>query len=255
MIDIHSHILPSFDDGAEDDEMALLMLRESFSQGVDRVVSTSHCYPKVEKSIHDFISDRAQTLQHLRDIVENSGEPMPQIYAGCELNLSRDISEDPDLHELCIEGTNFLLLEMPYDPWSEWCFEAVYKIGLRGITPVMAHIDRFMYQKESALNALFELNVLYQLNADCFLERGMKHIVDSLIENGRAHFLGSDMHNLAKRPPTLGKAKERIIKIYGQSYWDYFMENNARLLHNEEPDPWGYKRLEKKSFLGRIFGK
>ena len=44
MIAFHSHILPQMDDGADCVETSLAMLRESFLQGVDIMVSTSHFY-------------------------------------------------------------------------------------------------------------------------------------------------------------------------------------------------------------------
>ena len=44
MIDFHSHILPGVDDGPQNMEDSLSMLRSSFLQGVDLVVSTSHFY-------------------------------------------------------------------------------------------------------------------------------------------------------------------------------------------------------------------
>jgi protein-tyrosine phosphatase len=255
MIDIHSHILPHFDDGAPTTEIALEMLRESKRQGVDRVVSTSHCYPRRESSINDFIYDRTERLLHMRRVTEECGEPMPMLYAGCELNLCRDISDDPHLHELCIEGTDYLLLEMPYDAWGEWCFEAVYKIGLRGIRPVIAHIDRFLYQKQSALDALFEQDVLYQVNAEAFLDRRMNKKLDTLIRTGKAHFIGSDMHNTENRAPNLGAARERIIKNFGSDYWEYFEKNNRCLLKNEEIDGSSCKKLVRKSFFYGFLGK
>lgn len=255
MIDVHSHILPHFDDGAATTEISLNMLRESFAQGVDRVISTSHCYPKRPDSIDDFIYGRTEKLMKLREALRQSGEKMPMIYSGCELNLCRDISDDPHLRELCVEGTDYLLLEMPYEPWSEWCFEAVYKIGLRGIKPVIAHIDRFLFQKEEALEELFALDAVYQLNAEAFLDKSMKKRTDMLLEKGKAHFLGSDMHNTDRRPPNLGKAREVIIKRCGEDFWEYFKENNMRLLKNEEIDENAYRRLEKKSFFDRMFKK
>lgn len=253
MVDVHSHILPHFDDGAPTMEITMEMLRESKKQGVDKIISTSHCYPRTDKSINKFIYDRTESIVRLRREIEESGEDLPQIYSGCELNLSRDISEDAHLRELCTEGTQYLMLEMPYTQWQPWCVEAVYKISLRGITPVMAHIDRFLSQKRDILNSLFELDVLYQVNADAFLDRHMRKYVDMLFETGKIHFIGSDMHNMDMRKPNLGEAKNKILKNYGEDYLRYLEENNEKLIRNEEIDITAYKKLQKKSFFGRFF--
>lgn len=255
MVDVHSHILPHFDDGAATTAAALEMLRESKRQGVDKVISTSHCYPRGERSINDFLYDRTESLLHLRREIEKSGEDLPRIYAGCELNLSRDISDDPHLPELCVEGTQYLLLEMPYTQWQPWHIETVYKISLRGITPVMAHIERFLSQKKELLDSLFELDVLYQVNAEAFSDRYMRKYIDMLLQSGKAHFLGSDMHNMDMRKPNIALAKEKIIKDYGEACWDYFEQNNEKLIRNESIEAAAPSILKKRGFLEKFFKK
>ncbi len=255
MIDIHSHILPDFDDGARDIDESLEMLRESMRQGVDKIISTSHCYPKRSDSIKSFLDDRNETLAYLRKEIEKSGEELPQIFAGCELNICRDFSEDKHLEELCIEGTNYILLEMPYEPWTDSVIEVVYKVGLRGLRPVMAHIDRFLYQKPEMLRALYEMDVLYQVNAEAFLDKHMIKQMGELFSSGRANFIGTDMHNLKSRRPTMAAAREKIEGYFGEDYWKYLQENNELLLHNEELNPFRHKKLVQKSLFKRIFGK
>ena len=255
MVDVHSHILPHFDDGAATTAAALEMLRESKKQGVDKVISTSHCYPRGERSINDFLYDRTESLLHLRREIEKSGEDLPQLYAGCELNLSRDISDDPHLLELCTEGTQYLLLEMPYTQWQPWHVETVYKISLRGITPVMAHIERFLGQKKELLDSLFELDVLYQVNAEAFSDRRMRKQLDMLFQYGRVHFLGSDMHNMDNRKPNIDLAKKKIIKYYGEAYWEYFERNNEKLIRNERVEAPTSSMLKKRNLFEKFFKK
>lgn len=255
MIDVHSHILPHFDDGPAVMETSLEMLRESKRQGVDKIISTSHCYPGSRRGIDDFIRERAEGIAQLKQAIEETGEELPEIYMGCELNLGRDISDDPRLPELCTENTEYLLLEMPYTPWQPWHVEAVYKITLSGITPVMAHIDRFLTQKKQLLNDLFELDVLYQVNAEAFIIPAMKKQTDMLFETGRIHVLGSDMHNMNHRKPNLEEARKRIIKRYGAAHMDYLEGNAEKLLRNEPIDIMGYRKLHKKGFFERMFKK
>ena len=42
LIDIHSHILPLVDDGAESVEMALLMLKKAAEEGIEKIILTTH---------------------------------------------------------------------------------------------------------------------------------------------------------------------------------------------------------------------
>ncbi len=255
MIDIHSHILPDFDDGSNGIEESLEMLRESKRQGVTKIISTSHCYPKHRSSIKHFLRDRNKKLEILRKAIAESGEDLPEIYAGCELNICRDFTEDEGLEDLCIEGTNYLLLEMPYEPWTESVMEVVYKVMTKGIRPIMAHIDRFLYQDSSKLDALYELGVNYQVNTEAFLNRKTLKQVDKLFADGHAEFIGTDMHNMTDRLPTMSAARDKIIAYFGESYWDFLQGNNSCILENDEINPFSYKKLVKKSFFERIFSK
>ena len=42
MIDLHMHLIPGVDDGAEDEQMALLMLLRAKDQGIRAVFATPH---------------------------------------------------------------------------------------------------------------------------------------------------------------------------------------------------------------------
>ena len=69
IIDFHSHILPSVDDGARDTEMAVQMLEMLSSQGVDKVVSTSHYY-KFSEDIQSFLTCRDESLYKLETYIK-----------------------------------------------------------------------------------------------------------------------------------------------------------------------------------------
>ena len=42
MIDIHMHLIPGVDDGAEDMEMALVMMIRAKQQGISQIIATPH---------------------------------------------------------------------------------------------------------------------------------------------------------------------------------------------------------------------
>lgn len=252
LIDMHSHILPNIDDGARDIETSVKMLTQSYLHGVGSVLSTSHCYPKAPESIEHFLLRRKAALNELNSAISES-DTMPHIYEACEVNMTTDISELRNISKLCIENTDYILVEMPYTPWREWMIDSVYKLTLQGLKPIMAHIDRFIAQNPELLNSLFELDVLYQVNAELFLDRRMTKAADKLIENGRAHVLGSDMHNLDKRKPNLKDACDVITLRYGHICLEQMIQN-ARSILNNEPIPYLLlKTDEKKGFWSRIF--
>ena len=254
MVDCHSHILPDFDDGAADMSVALKMLELSREQGVDKVISTSHCYPKNADSFLHFVSKRNDRLLRLKSKIDEIGAELPQIYPGCELNMLTDVSEYEETRMLCINNTDYILIEMPSSPWKEWMIEAVYKLTIRGYKPVMAHIDRFLYQDKSMLNALYELDVLYQINTEAFLEASISKNIADLLMHGRAHIIGTDMHNLTDRAPNIIKAAAIIKKYYGEECLEYFERNALKIINGEAIEDIDLKNFKRKSLMNRIFG-
>lgn len=253
MIDCHAHILPCFDDGAKDVETSLKMLSESRTQGVDKVISTSHCYPKSADSILHFVSRRENSFRQLMSETEKDKEKYPQIYLGCELNMLTDVSEYRETRLCCINKTDYILIEMPSAAWKEWMIEAVYKLTVRGYKPIMAHIDRYMNQQREMLEALYELDVLYQLNTEAFLSPAVSKQVRKLLENGRAHVLGSDMHNMESRAPNMKAAVKEIIRNYGSECAGYFEQNAMKIINGEEISDSEQRTFQRKGILEKLF--
>ena len=64
LTDIHCHILPGVDDGAETMEDAVLMARMAWERGVRRVVATPHCnLPGLDNYRSPRLSERFSLLQ------------------------------------------------------------------------------------------------------------------------------------------------------------------------------------------------
>lgn len=252
MIDCHSHILPHFDDGAKDADTALKMLSESFSQGVETVVSTSHCYPKCAEDVASFANARNEAFAALKRRMSESGAEYPEIYPAAELNMLTDVSEYEEIKDICINNTNYILIEMPMTVWKEWMIEAVYKLTAKGYRPIMAHIDRYLSQDKHFLESLNELDVAYQLNTDALIDPHMRRYAFKLIENGGVHILGTDMHNLTSRAPNMKSAADIIVKHFGEECMNYFNDNAYAVITGEEISRMKFKS---KTLFSRLLKK
>jgi protein-tyrosine phosphatase len=130
------------------------------------------------------------------------------------------------LEELCLEGSNILLLEMPFTKsgWDRSLFRAAYEIKGRGIRPVLAHVDRY---PEPLIEEMFDMGLCGQINAVSMVKGLFKprHLL-RWIEEGRIKAFGSDLHG---RDP---RAYAPFIKLQKQ-YPDVFssvMASTAELL-------------------------
>jgi len=241
MIDFHSHILPGFDDGAEDIEMSVKMLEKSKADGIDTIISTSHAYIKSQDSINVFLNRRKKYKGILNDGI--SGPDLPEVKYGAEVHLYTDLSQFEHIDKLTIEGTNYILIEMPSRNWNDNLFEYVYNLTISGFRPIIAHIDRYMWAKDKFSN-LACLDAVFQVNSDFFMSK--KRLKDALwlFEKGYCHILGSDMHNLTERPTHMAEAYAVIEKKFGKAYTEYLDKNGRDILNN--------KRIHKTVHLPKV---
>lgn len=249
MIDFHSHLLPGIDDGAKNSEMSIEMLTLAYNSGVTTVVATPHCYIHDENSISHFLSRREASYNRLMQVISEQEKPMPDIILGAEVSVVRGLSKLHDLSKLCLTDTNYILLEMPYSRWEDWMFEEVYRITLLGLRPIMAHLDRFLDYEKYFPN-LYSMNILFQINANAFIDRKIRRKMLTLIRNDAAHVVGSDMHNTTTRPPNLEEAYGIIEKKFGWEYVDFLKNNSDRIVLNKTALP---TVLPKISFIKKLF--
>lgn len=240
--DFHSHVLYNIDDGAKNFETSLAMLKKSLEHGVDAVVLTSHCYPRSSRDIDKFLAKRESAYTRL---CMESG--LPKLYKACEVHLMQDLTKFSNLRNLCIENTNYMLLEMPHAPWTDKIIENVYKLTIRGIIPIIAHNERNMHQKQAMLDSLYDLNVLIQINAPSILRYSYRKRIDKMMRLGLVHVIGTDMHNLKTRKPCMNKAQKIIKRRYGEECWEYMMDNSEKILNGEKISFLDFKSFRKKT--------
>ena len=195
LIDFHAHIIPHMDHGSANTPTARTQLSMMQAAGVTDVCATSHFYPQ-DILPDDFLSHRAIRFSRLLSVMGNT--PRPRILLGAEVLVCKGMENMERLDALCFEGTNVLLLEMPFnaDAWSDSLLHTVEEIGKRGLRPVMAHVDRY---PAPLVEELFEMGFQGQINAEALA--GLirpKHLL-RWIGEGRITGFGSDLHGCAPK--------------------------------------------------------
>ena len=234
MIDFHSHILPGIDDGSRSVAMSLGMIEELSRQGVDTICATSHFYV-TQRTPEHFLERRQEAYELLETVLPDNA---PRILLGAEVLYFPGISRLESLGDLCLEGTDVLLLEMPFSEWQEYWVREVCDLALSGeFTILMAHIERYYArQPRRVWDQLLELDVLMQANADYFLQQDSifrfrnRNTALKLMKEGRIHLLGPDTHNLTSRPPRMAEAREVIREGLGQRALDQIDELGEEII-------------------------
>lgn len=219
LVDWHSHILPGIDDGSQSLEESLELLEQEAEQGVELVVATPHFYAQHDRP-EKFLEKRKEAVHQLRDAMADR-QGLPEIRLGAEVYFFHGMSHADILPELAIEGTPYLMVEMPQSPWTEDMYRELEKIvSNHDLTPLIAHVDRYITPLHTygIPQKLRELPVLIQANASFFLNWKTRRMALNMVKNGEIDVLGSDCHNLSTRPPRLGEAIGVIEQKLGQEY-------------------------------------
>ncbi len=215
-IDFHTHLLPNLDDGSQSVEESRQMLECLRGQNVELAVATPHFYSG-KASLDDFLQKRNDACRRLSS---SCPDLQPRLLLGAEVSFFRGMGKAERLAELCIAGSGALLLEMPFTQWGRGEIAELHQILSRGITPILAHIERYdAFQKDlTALNEIINLPVVLQVNAEALLQWKTRKFVFRLIDSGFQILLGTDCHNMKTRKPDMDEARKILGRKYGEAY-------------------------------------
>ena len=232
-IDFHTHILPGIDDGAKNVNMSLDMLAVADKNDAETVILTPHV--DASANFEDFLQVRNEMYHTLLNAIDQSRMSYPELLLGAEVQLDTSLSERENVRSLCIEGTELLLLELPYAPWNSWYNHEIYSIiSKHEVTPVMAHIERYLHSPKDIkkLDSLVSFGVKFQINASSFLSFSGRRIIRELAAQGLISAIASDCHNLTRRSPDISKALRAFERKFGQDFIEHIYNKSSALLEN-----------------------
>lgn len=231
MIDWHSHILPAMDDGSHDETESLAMLSSMADQGVDTVIATPHFLANHESSISSFLARRAESEMRLRACMDDR-TALPRVICGAEVAYFPGISRMDDLPDLTIGQSQLLLLEMPFEVWTEYTVRELSEMLCDGrYTVVLAHMERYWYlQSRDTHERLLAEHLNMQINASYLLRWSTRRKALRLLSNKVVRFIGSDAHNMSTRPPRIGEAYDIVRRKLGGDFLQRFDRYGKRML-------------------------
>ncbi len=236
MFDLHTHIIPGIDDGAENLEISKAMLELAVSHGTQGLAVTPHV---VEGGWLPDWEEIVAGCTLLRKVSEESGYHL-NIYPGAEVALNMDIlNRITGPGPYCINGGSYLLTELPaleIPPYTEDFF---FMLQARGITPILAHPERnpAVARDLERLEEWVRRGVLIQLNAPSLNGRLGKEVAataEYLVTRGIVHVIGSDAHGINSRRPILSEAAQKLRALVGEAgYRRICLENPLKIIANE----------------------
>lgn len=227
LVETHCHIMPGVDDGAPDIETSLAMIEKLQRQGAKKIILTPHYYSD-NISLDDFLRRRDKAFNELlRELP--SGSPM--LIPAAEVYISRYLFNNPNIDELKIAGSNYILIEHPFSSsFSENTYDRLMNMYCDyGAKPILAHIERYpaLMDDPYKLEDYINMGCLTQVNISSFVNshRSVKKKLIKLLNTGHIHLIGSDCHNLSSRAPEYESGIKEIIKKSGQEAVDVLIKN------------------------------
>ena len=208
MIDVHCHILPGIDDGSRNTEESKALISEEMNQGINTIIFTPHFYAQRD-SVGHFLEKRANSFSRLQSAVQFDKIGLKP-HLGAEVYYFGGIGKAEMVPELCVTGTDILLLEMPFGQWTKAVYEDVEQlVKKRKLTVILAHVERyFQFQKDSSV---------------------MEQVCLSLLSEDRDILLGTDAHNMVSRKPNMEAGRAVVREALGAERLDRIDALGSRL--------------------------
>src|SRR2546427_154452 len=136
MVDIHCHILPGLDDGADTLETSLQMAEMAIAEGVTHVVGTPHANSQYKFD--------PELIRQRRDELQSAVGARLTLATGCDFHLSyenlQDIQKNPQKYT--INQKNYLLVEFADFAIPPSMDDTLHQLHLAGLSPIITHPER-----------------------------------------------------------------------------------------------------------------
>jgi protein-tyrosine phosphatase len=195
--DVHSHLIPGIDDGAEDMDGSLRLIRGMLALGYERIITTPHInanlFPNTPESIR---AGETSVIKRLRE--EGIGV---DFRAAAEYLMDdafvRLLSEDEPLLTL---KDNLVLVELSFAVPAINLRDILFQLQLKGYQPVLAHPERYLYfgankgwyDQIRDAGCLFQINLLSIIG---YYGKESRRLAEYLLKRKYVDFLGSDLHH------------------------------------------------------------
>lgn len=198
LVDMHSHLLPGIDDGAQSLDESLDLVSAFSDLGYKKLITTPHIMGDFYKNNEAIITEK---LIQLRQEVASRGIDI-QIDAAAEYYLDeRFIKNLEENKKMLTFGENYLLFETSYINEPSFLHETIFNIKANGYWPVLAHPERYqyLYGDFGKFEKIYELGISFQLNINSisgYYSKTAEQFALKLIKHNMVNFIGSDCHSM-----------------------------------------------------------
>ena len=250
LVDFHSHLVPGVDDGARDLGEAVRGVDTLAAEGVRHVLTTPHIDASTIARPEIFEPQQREVEEAWFRVVDAcvDREPRMSFHLGREilLDTATPVLSDPRVR---LNGGPYVLVEFPRLNLPAGSEDAVGHITGLGYLPVVAHVERYLYQGDPVplWDEWRHAGAALQVNAASYVGRygaSARELAWRALELGWVDLAASDYH--ARGRPWITQAREELRMAGGAAQEQALFESNPRHLLRGEPldavDPLAQRR-------------
>lgn len=192
--DMHSHLVPGVDDGAQILEDSIELISGLRELGYQNLITTPH-------TLGEYYPNTKESLKNAYETI------IPSLIKGINLSLSSEYYLDEQFQKQLKDNTllplpgNRLLIEFSQVVRPQNLESAIFDISLQGYLPVLAHPERylFLHKDFDYYKKIKEMGVELQVNALSLTShygKGINQVAEKLIEKDMIDFIGTDIHHV-----------------------------------------------------------
>ena len=193
--DMHSHLIPAIDDGAQTMEESLELITALQNLGFSKLITTPHTmsdfYKNTPESINGGREKVQQKLQELNnDILFESAS---------EYYVDFEFQNDIGKKEFLVFGAKYILIEFPFMEAPKNIEDIIFQLQLQGYNVVLAHPERYLYYTLKDYEKFTQKGVFLQLNLLSlvgYYSPEVKKQAEKLVNADLISFVGTDCHNM-----------------------------------------------------------
>ena len=251
MIDLHCHILPGIDDGAEDIEASLAMVEKAISQGITHILCTPHHnngrYENPKESV-------IHSVSLLQEEIDRRNLELT-LLEGQEVRITGDLIEEIQEDRILFTDLDdtYILIEFPTMDVPAYTEQIFFELLSLGKIPVIVHPERNAKLRENPnlLIPFLEMGCLAQLTAPSIVGifgKSIKKTSLEMVKNNLVQMVASDAHGVKKRTFYMKEAYEIIEKEFGREKVSQMKQVAKDLLNGDAIKYPKYIEVKKKKF-------
>ena len=251
MIDLHCHILPGIDDGAENLEASIAMAEKAISQGITHILCTPHHNNGKYTNPKSEVVSRVLNLQ---EELDRRNLPLT-VLEGQEVRITGDLMEEIENGQILFTDLDdtYILIEFPTMDIPAYTENIFFQLRRMGKIPVIVHPERNAKFREdpNRLIEYLEMGCIAQLTAPSYVGifgKSVQKTAKEMVEHNLVQMVASDAHGVNKRNFYMKEAYEAIAKDFGEEKVVAMQQVAKDLLNGDQVEMPAYTAVKKKKF-------